>query len=415
MQCGNKRVLILGYGASGKACADFLKGRNASVDVYDDYAGYAEYDEGKDYDFAVVSPSFSVAHRVVRLLGKRGIPILSEPDLAYAHCLSRDVVAVSGTNGKTSVCTILADMLSRVRKTHLVGNIGVPFVSELGNIAAGDAVVVEISSFQLEQSRIFRAKVAGLTTVGEDHLDRHGSAERYKRIKLSLFDKCEIGVRNADDPAQKDAAARYSYSASGRKADFHIRGRRVEGPFGGVDLPAASRGKAFDANYLCAYSLACLLCGKSEPFFAETYSEVSLPHFRNEYVGELAGAKVYNDSKGTNIDATLFALSLFERGVAVILGGSDKGEDYGRLMSRLDDRVVRAYLVGANAADMYRAALPSVQAKCVLAADLESCVRDFVRHPAEVLLFSPASASFDLYSGYNERGECFNAIVDKYR
>ena len=414
MEYKRKKVLIFGYGKSGKGCERFLSARGAEVYIYDDYR--AEYDTSlvdREYDFAVLSPSFSLKHKAVRALSAKGLPLLSEPDLAYLNCASKRIVAVSGTNGKTTVCTILKDMLGRKKRTHLVGNIGIPFIEETEKIRRKDVVVMEISSFQIEQSRYFAPKIAVLTNIGEDHLDRHSDKEEYQSIKRSLAEKAEIAVINADDPNQRGYLSGVTYSTALQSADYYLRGRDIVTKRGIVSLPEHSRGAAFDLDYLCAYAAASALIGERAEFL-KSYTSVRIPHFRNEFVGKLCGARVYNDSKGTNIDATLFALSRIKGDAALILGGSDKGESYARLFEGIPESVRKIYLVGANAGDMYRSASLNMRAKCLLCADLESCVADFTKDPLPTLLFSPASASFDRYSGYKERGEHFNDIIQKY-
>ena len=414
MDYKGKRVLIFGYGLSGKGCESFLRKRGTEVYIYDDYK--AECDTSlidREYDFAVISPSFSPKHKFVRALDAKSVPILSEPDLAYINCRSKRILAVTGTNGKTTVCTILYDMLKRVERCHLVGNIGVPFISEVENIRKGDSVVMEMSSFQIEQSKFFTPMIAAFTNIGEDHLDRHLNENEYKRIKLSLGDRAGIIVANADDPNQKGIGKSITYSIADVHSDYRLQSREIVTKRGKVRLPIRSRGDAYDLDYLCAYAVASTLCGERKEFL-KSYSSVKLPPFRNEYVGEICGAKVFNDSKGTNIDATLFALSRVTDDTALILGGSDKGESYIRLFEKMPINVRRIYLVGENAGDMYRSATPEQRELCLLSADLESCVTDFIKKPLPILLFSPASASFDRYSGYRERGEHFNEIIKKY-
>ena len=414
MDFKGKEILLIGYGRSGKGCEKFLKKRSSNVFIYDDYL--AEYDTSivdRQYDFAIISPGVSLNHKVVRTVSARGIPVISETDLAYLNCKSKRIVAVSGTNGKTTVCTILYDMLSRTERTHLVGNIGLPFIEEVEKIRRDDVIVIEMSSFQIEQSRYFTPMIAALTNIGEDHLDRHSSKEEYIHIKRSLADKAGIVVLNADDPNQTGYPNGITYSMEKGSADYRIQGRDIVTKRGRISLPQRSRGYAYDLDYLCAYTVASTLKGERREFL-KSYSSVILPHFRNEYVGELCGAKVYNDSKGTNIDATLFAVSRIKEDLALILGGSDKGESYSRLFDGLPENVRKIYLVGANAGDMYRAASSSERERCLLCADLETCIADFVKAPLRTLLFSPASASFDHYSDYLERGEKFNEIIKRY-
>lgn len=415
MEYLKKNVIVLGIGKSGRACAAFLRDKGAEVSLYDDNVRCdgAEDIFCKRYDFAVISPGISPGNKAVTSLRQNGIPILSEPDLAYINCPSSHILAISGTNGKTTACTVLHQMLCRECKSHLVGNIGVPFVGEVGKIGKRDAVVLEISSFQIEQSTLFRSEIAALTNIGEDHLDRHMTPEAYRNIKLSLLNRSEKKVTNADDPNQDGIAATIRYSMLDESADFCLKNHQILSQGKSYPLPGVSRGVAYDLDYLCAFAVAANFCGIKKSFLS-VYDQVQIPPYRNQPIGKLAGADVINDSKGTNIDATLFAASLLRHPAAIILGGSDKGEDYSRLMRGLQG-VARLYLVGGNAREMYLSAEDSMRGRCRLMPDLESCVRDFVRDPLQVLLFSPASASFDLYKNYEERGKCFNEIVEKYR
>ena len=412
MAYSEKKVLVLGMGKTGRAVDSFLRSKGADVVSYDDKeCGFLGDILCDNYDFVVVSPGFSPKHSVFQQIVARGIPILSELDLAYIHCKSSDIFAVSGTNGKTTTCTILKEMLSETVKTYLVGNIGTPFIKAVDSIETGDAVVVEVSSFQSEQSTLFRPAIAALTNVGEDHLDRHGTAGRYREIKLDFVRRAKLSVLNGDDP-EEEGIIGVRYSLNDPKADYRMLGRRLFARNGEYSLPFLSRGEAFDRDFLCAFAVACEAFGAREEYL-RAYEKTELPLFRNQYVGDLVGAKVYNDSKGTNIDATLFAIAQTQGETALILGGSDKGENYTRLMQGLF-KIKRVYLVGANAADLYLAADEETRKKCLLMADLESCVADFVAHPLKTLLFSPASASFDFYENYEERGRVFNEIVRKF-
>ena len=410
----DKKVLVLGMGRTGNAVKSFLEGRGAIVKEYDDQASDREEDLlCQGYDYAVISPGIPLSHRAVVRLRENGVPILSELDLAYINCESKHVFAISGTNGKTTACTILHRMLSSVGRSHLVGNVGVPFIGEVDSIAKKDSVVVEISSFQIEQSHFFRPQIAALTNVGEDHLDRHGTKENYQSIKLSLLKSALIKVVNADDPIRYPVREVIRYSFIDQTADYLFRDHAIFCHGKNFRLPTVERGAAFDADYLCAFAVASTYCGAQKSFLS-VYESAEVPPYRFQIVGKLCGATVINDSKGTNIDATLFALSRVIGRVAVILGGSDKGEDYTRLMCALEDKAERIYLIGANAGEMYLAAEGSVREKCLPMSDLESCVSDFCRRPLDVFLFSPASASFDSYRNYEERGRHFDELIAKY-
>ncbi len=412
MRYDDKNVLIVGYGESGKAVDRFLNERGANTIVYDDFLFPSlNITNINSIDFAVVSPGVSIHHSLLSKLRAKRIPILSEIDLAYINCKAEKIFAVSGTNGKTTVCTILGDMLAEKGNTFVLGNVGVPFVSKVSEIGGRDLVVLEISSFQIEQSVVFKPFAACLTNVGEDHLDRHKTKENYRSIKLNLLKNAEISVKNEDDIAQSELCVSASYGFS-EKADYRWENRSIVCPNARFDLPELSRGKAYDIDFLCAFAIASTAFSPCKSFL-NCYGKTKVPSFRNEYVGTFCGAKVFNDSKGTNIDATVFACSLQSESTALILGGSDKGENYARL-SKLPECIERIYLIGANAADIFASVDQKTREKCLPMRDLEDCLKDFSVRPLSVLLFSPASASFDRYSGYRERGERFNALLEKY-
>ena len=407
--------MVLGMGKTGKAVCAYLKESGVTAEVFDDaFVGEKLSDLiCKNYDYAVVSPGVPLTHPAVLALKASGVPVLSEIDLAYMRCQSKRVFAVSGTNGKTTACTILHKLLSSVGRSHFVGNVGAPWIAEVGKVGKKDFVVLEASSFQIEQSQIFKPMVAALTNVGEDHLDRHLTRERYQSIKLSLLEKAEIKVINRDDPAESSVSGTVTYSVLDPAADYYLCRQTIYCHGKKFVIPSPSRGAAYDADYLCAFAAASCFCGVKKSFLT-SYDKVNVPPYRCQYVGKLCGAEVYNDSKGTNVDATVFAAGRFSKPLALILGGSDKGEDYSRLFSALRENVVCVYLSGDNAKQLYLAAGDAFREKCRVMATLESCVEDFCRHPTEVLLFSPASASYDRYANYEERGKCFDEIVARY-
>ena len=405
----DKNVIVLGMGRTGCAVKEYLEKRGANVNCLDDSKTY----DGQDvlcrrYDYAVISPGIAMTHPAVLRLKENGVPVLSELDLAYINCKSKNVYAISGTNGKTTTCTILHALLSSVTRSHLVGNIGTPWISRLDEIEKGDAVVVETSSFQIEQSTLFRPYIAALTNVGEDHLDRHITAEAYQKIKLSLLDKAKIKVVNSGDVMQREVVNAVSYSDRDPSADYFLSARTISHLGKKYHLPILSRGAAYDLDYLCAFAVVSTALGVKRGFLS-IYNEVEIPSYRLHYVGRLNGAKVYNDSKGTNIDATLFAVGNIKEPLALILGGSDKGEDYQRLFWGLGENVKRIYLSGGNALSLYNAS-GIFCPKCRLVPDLRASLLDFMLDPLPVLLFSPASASFDRYHSYEERGRCFDEL-----
>ncbi len=411
----NKKVMVLGMGKTGQAVCAFLQKEGVETETYDDALSIEAADRLCDcYDYAVISPGISLTHPIVLKVKECGVPVLSEIDLAYIHCPSTHVFAVSGTNGKTTTCTVLHKLLSSVWRSFLVGNVGTPWIERVGAIGKKDTIVLEISSFQIEQSQFFRPEIAALTNVGEDHLDRHLTKERYQSVKLSLLERSMIKVVNSGDPLQRGVTGAITYSVTDPAADYYLSGRAIYHNGKRYSLPSLSLGAGYDADYLCAFAVASTYCGVKKEFLT-LYDKVKIPPFRCQHVGKLCGADVYNDSKGTNVDATIFAAGRLSVPTALILGGSDKGEDYSRLFAGLKENVQRIYLCGANARDILLAAPSAMYERCRMMPTLEACVEDFVKEPLQALLFSPASASFDKYKNYEERGMIFNEIVAKYK
>jgi UDP-N-acetylmuramoylalanine--D-glutamate ligase len=436
-----EHVLVLGAARSGRALAGLLARRGHRVTLADEgpageappeataervtfVAGpFAELETG-DVDRVALSPGIPAAHPFVTACRERGLAVEAELEIAWrlarAPCL-----AVTGTNGKSTVSHLVAAMVERAgRPVRLGGNVGTPFSSMVDDLDESGRFVLEVSSFQLETIRTFHPDVGVILNVAPDHLDRYASMEEYAaakgRLTLNMTRKDTL-VFNAADPACAEIAAR----TSARGLPFHaeadlpagvcVTGGRIrirsDGPAREV-LPVERlriRGYHNLENALAATGAAAAIGLEPDAMAEALASFPGLPH-RMEHVGEVDGADWYNDSKATNVDAVIKGLRGLERPVVLIAGGRAKESDFSRMVPHLAG-VRAAVLLGEAAGAMeeaFRGRLPLVRA-----GDLEEAAeraREQAR-PGDLVLLSPACASFDMFRDFEERGDRFRAIV----
>ncbi len=440
-----QKVLVVGISESGFCAARLLLTMNKSVFLFDDdLKGKAllkakelvglgcflltKWDDvlAGQFELAVLSPSIPPEHPVVALMSERSVPVISEIELAYRYCLG-DVLAVTGTNGKSTTVGLLQRMLEEDgRKSVVCGNFGNAFSGEV--LKDCTTFVVEVSSYQLEHVERFRPKIAALLNIAEDHLLRHKTMENYVAQKLRLFagmqaDDC--AVLNADDPIAAKAASGigaqvFWFSAEGRvkrgcdvRSDFIcFNGRRV------CRLEANHlKGIHNRANVLCAVAIAKLY-GVTNAAIKRALSEFYGIRHRMELIAVFKGVEIFNDSKATNIDSAQKAIACFpeehfeKNKVWLILGGREKGEDFKKLFSGMPPHFF-CILTGEATESMVRAAeelgyrsweaVPDFG--LAIATAFSRCVS------GDVLLFSPACPSFDLFENFERRGERFAEII----
>ena len=400
-------------------------------------------------DLLVRSPGVPDTSSAVREAARRGVPSWSEVELA-CRFLPNPVVGITGTNGKTTT-TELTGAIFRAAGLQVAvgGNIGHALAAMPGEIAAGATVVAELSSFQLEYIERFRPAVALLLNLTEDHIDRHGTYRDYAAAKLRIFENQRAGdvaLLCADDRGVLDELDAGRLTGAARRGWFSSERGRTEGP-GGEKLLAgvgsddvlwlrvnselrrlcrrdelALRG---DHNVLNSLAAAAAACVAGVPIGAaattlRTFEGV--PH-RLQVGGIVDGVTYVNDSKATNVDATLKALTAYSGGVHLILGGYDKGAEYGDLARATEGRVRRVLLIGATAPQIQAAfaaraaAAGSRATPYVVCGDLAAAVAAAaaVAGPGDVVLLSPACASWDQYRDYEQRGEHFLELVSELR
>jgi UDP-N-acetylmuramoylalanine--D-glutamate ligase len=438
------RVAVLGFARSGRALAEALLDRGVEVAVADDrpetafaeitqlrtrgvkfYFGTSSETALEGADWLAISPGVPPTHAAVVAARRRGIPVLSEIEIAWriaeAETPGRNRwVAVTGTNGKSTTTAWIAEILgSGPRTVALAGNIGVPLSGFLSNPTPRD-FVCEVSSFQLEGIETFRPDVAVLTNVTPDHLDRYASFEEYAAAKERVFSNQrdeDFAVVNADDPVASGVATRarrvpFSRLAPARGGTWVEDGQIVSEVRGARRTVLAAEELALSGdhnleNALAAVAAAYCLEVPTAAIQAALTGFRGLPH-RTELVAEARGVKWVNDSKGTNVDATLKSLEgRPPKSVVLILGGRDKHGDFARLAAPVS-RAARAILTIGEAAPVIERALGG-------SAPLESCGTmeaavaraGELAGPGDTVLLSPACASFDQYANFEERGKHF--------
>ncbi len=447
MELKNKRVLVVGLGRSGLAAAIFLRSRGACVTVSDirsadllareipslldagimvETGGHGLFTFRRQ-DLIVVSPGVPLDTPELKQARSFGLPIIGELELAARH-LRGTILAVTGSNGKTTTTTLLGKILSEGGlPTQVGGNIGLPVVDLIPPSTPETWNVLEVSSFQLETIDQFHPRIAAILNITPDHLDRHGSLENYISAKERIFANQtpdDMLVLNADDDAAHRCAARarsrifwFSHKRAVRQGAFVHQGVVVFVPSEGAAmepvLPLSSihlKGSHNVENVLAAVC-AARLAGVPAASIRSSVETFAAVEHRLEFVANVNGADFYNDSKATNVDATIKAIAAFPRGVHLILGGKDKNSDYTLLAPLLRQRVKSVYTIG-SAAEKIEHQLAGV-VKMVAAGTLEKAVRcaSEAAQPGETVLLAPACSSFDQFESYEHRGRTFKELV----
>ncbi len=382
-------MLVVGLARSGRAAAAALERRGIEVVRADRELGNGEDTTLLDgVGLVVKSPGVPGEAPLVAEARRRGSPVWSEVELGH-RLLPNPILGVTGTNGKTTT----AEWLGFILDAPVAGNVGRALTELDGELEADRLVVCELSSFQLEDIVDFRARVAVLLNLEPDHLDRHGSFEAYRDAKLRIFEN-----QTPDDT-----------SVVPRGFPLEHGGRRVE--FSADDpLPAEpALPGAHNRENAAAATAAARAVGADDERIARGLREFGgVPH-RLELVGERHGVRYVNDSKATNVAAALRALAAYEKEpVRLILGGSRKGEDFAPLAAALGPNIRAVYVIGETADELARA-IPDT----IAAGDLPTAVERAAAaaQPGEVVLLSPAAASYDQFRDFEERGEEFKRLV----
>ena len=446
MELKNKRVLVVGLGKSGIAAARFLKARGAQVTVSDVRpAGLIEelpalLDAGimvetgshglltfRRQDLIVVSPGVPSNTPELSQVRALGTQIIGELELG-SEFLEGQIIAITGSNGKTTTTTLIGEILKASGKPTLVGgNIGRPVVDMVAEATTETWSVLEVSSFQLETIQTFRPRIALVLNITPDHLDRHGSFEAYAAAKTRITENQaadDFLVLNAEDEPTKLVAAKtkaqiYWFSprrqvkqgafVHGESILFRAKeGGEVEPIMPVAEIPLAG---AHNVENVLAAVCAARLAGVDGQTIREAVAAFHAVEHRLEFVRELDGVRWFNDSKATNVDATAKAIEAFPGGIWLILGGKDKDSDYSTLSSLLRARVKAVITIG-SAAEKIESQLAGV-VKIERAGTMERAVAWARKEakPGDVVLLAPACASFDQFENYEHRGRVFKQLV----
>lgn len=432
----NKNILIMGFGVTGKSSLKFLREFPVKIYIYDkkidlqslkvdeDFIIFKDEDLDK-IDLIVKSPGIYPFDDLLVKAREKNIEIISDIELSYRYLKTDNVVAVTGTNGKTTTTTIVGDILKRKAKTFVVGNIGRGILEITKEAKKDDFIVIEASSFQLEDTIKFKPHIALLTYVTSDHLDWHKTTENYVNAKFKIFanqDENDFAILNYEDrklakkyniKAQKYYFSMEKISEKGSYFEdgkiYYNDGKSTEEILEVKDLkiPGVHNIK----NVMAAIIIAKLFGIDSYTIKRSISSFTGVEH-RIEFVRELNGVKYYNDSKGTNPDSTEVAIAAMDGNVILIAGGYDKNSNFDNLIEKSKDKLKTVILLGETA-DKISNSCKKSDVEFYIVKDLNKAVElaKKLSLKGEDVLLSPACASWDMYSNYEARGRHFKDLV----
>lgn len=407
----NKKVAVVGLGRSGLACANLLYGLGAKISVTDNNdnastrlnaagleSSHINVELGRhskdfiaDKDFVVVSPGVPAEALPIIWAQEFKIPMISEIEAAAILCPAT-IIAVTGTNGKTTVTTLIGRALeANGEKVFVRGNIGRPFSADLDKIREDDFVSLEVSSFQLERTQAFKPKIALILNFSPNHLDRHGDVQAYLAAKKRIFinqDKSDYLVLNSFDPLVREL-----------------------GKESRAEVVYFSQEEKLNPNQSAVLAVTSIL-GINKEVTTKVFREFKGIEHRLEYVTEINNIKFINDSKSTTVDSTVWALKNISASIILIAGGRDKGNDYSAISELMRKKVKEVVLIGKSKdklKDAFGGFLPISEAT-----SLKEAV-NLAFHKAasgDCVLLSPMCASFDMFSNYEDRGKCFKKAID---
>jgi UDP-N-acetylmuramoylalanine--D-glutamate ligase len=448
MDVKDKRVLVVGIARSGVAVAKFLLDKGTRVVLTDKKSreeltealrdipeGAAEIVAGEypefslaDYDFLVVSPGVPLSIPPIQRAFQLGIPVLSELELAYRFSGS-PIVAITGTNGKTTTTTLIGEILKHAGKRVCVGgNIGLPLALEVEKYGSDDVIVAEVSSFQLECIEKFKPKVSLILNITPDHLDRHGTMENYTAAKARVFenqDSTDFTIFNYDDPG----VAELSSKTKGKVIFFSRKHKFEEGVFAdNGQIVVIISGKrevvcstkevfikgAHNLENAMAATAAGYVLGVPAKVIGRALRDFQGVAHRLEQVAEINGVRFVNDSKGTNPDASIKALEAYDEPIVLLAGGRNKGSDFTEFAAKVKEKVRALVILGECRQEIKEAVEKTGFDNIIEAVSFDDAVFKAANNalPGEIVLLSPACASWDMFNNFEDRGDRFREIVD---
>lgn len=446
----NKKVLIVGFGISGRAAARAMAQLGAKVFVQDSNKE-EQFDSNlitffrekgiifflnsippdmSVFDMLVISPGVSPELNFVMEAKEKGAEIIGELEIAY-RIGSGNYVAITGTNGKTTTTTLVGEIFKKSgRTTSVVGNIGVAVITASVEADEDDWLVTETSSFQLETTKYFKPAVSAILNLTPDHLNRHHTMKAYGEAKAKIFEnqtKDGFLIVNYDDKE----CFKLSSNAKARVIPFSRKKELELGAFV-LENKIVIRNLEDDIVEICnigdlriigehnvenalAAAAICYFSGIPEDIIAETLKEFNGVEHRLEFCNEIEGVKYYNDSKGTNTDAAITALKAIKENIILIAGGDSKGQEFDDFIKAFKGSVKKMILLGRDAHYIQEAADRNGFNDYVYGKDMDACVKlayGFAEQGDSVLL-SPACASWDMYDNFEQRGKHFKDCVER--
>ena len=448
MDLNGKQVLVFGTGISGIGAAKLLSDHKAHIILFDGNTkvneqeiraklpecpdlqvilGDLEDSQIKALDLAVLSPGVPCDLPLVERIRNAGVPIWGEIELAF-QCGKGDVLAITGTNGKTTSTSLLGEIMKSCRsEVHVVGNIGFSYTEAARSMTDQAVTVAEISSFQLETIRTFSPRVSAITNITPDHLNRHHTMEEYIRVKecITKFQKPDdTCVLNYEDPILRtfgqNLGIRVLWFSSARRLEQGLyledgniwyadgSGRQLLCETGRLNLLGLHNYE----NVMTAAGMAIAYGVSPDQIRPVLYAFQAVEH-RIEYVAEIDGVAYYNDSKGTNPDAAIKGIQAMNRPTVLIGGGYDKDSSYEEWIEAFDGKVTWLVLIGQTREKIAQAARACGFTNILFADSLEEAVNICAEkaRPGDAVLLSPACASWGMFKNYEERGRQFKALV----
>ena len=448
MELQGKKVLVFGSGKSGIGASDLLAKVGAFPVIYDGnaetdkdavvhktdgtypvnvYAGELPKEVQDSLDLVVLSPGVPTDLPLVKSFYEQGLPVWGEVELAY-RVGDGEVLAITGTNGKTTTTALLGKIMQDARESvFVVGNIGTPYTSKALEMKPNSVTVAEISSFQLETIDEFAPKVSAILNITEDHLNRHHTMEEYIRVKELITenqDTEDVCVLNYEDEVLREfgkhLTPRVVYFSSGRKLDegIYLDGNKIILKDGEKEIEVVKTedlkllGKHNFENVMAAVAMA-YYDGVSLDSIRKSICEFTAVAHRIEYVTEKKGVVYYNDSKGTNPDAAIKGIQAMNRPTLLIGGGYDKQSGYDEWIEAFGGKVRYLVLIGQTKEKIKEAAEKHGFHDIILCEDLKEAVKvcEEKAQPGDAVLLSPACASWGQFDNYEQRGDMFKEYV----
>ena len=454
MDYKNKKVLVCGIARSGIAAAFMLKKLGASVTVSDNknadeieivggllelqnagikiiFGKNPDSDMLNDAEIIVLSPGIPSDTPFVLEAKQKGVKVISEIELAYSVCKA-PVIAITGTNGKTTTTALTAEIFRSVyKKTEALGNIGNAFCSKALELTAEDYAVVEVSSFQLENIMDFKPKAGVVLNITPDHLDRHKTLDEYVKMKERIFenqDDNDFLILNSDDPICEIMAAKskskiiYFSQKKENIRGVYLKNNSIISNINGEHEIITGTGELkVVGRHLLEDVLACVATARCFGISVKNIADVlhsfnGVTH-RLEYVAEINGVKFYNDSKATNPDAAIQGLTAMERPTVLICGGYDKNSDFSEWTALFNKKVKYAVMIGATADKIINSCESFDFYSYEKADSLEEAVKKCfaAAEPGDAVLLSPACASWGMFKDFEERGNKFKENIFKLK